>query len=234
LRYKPHPDGEVWFALERGADAAKFSIFTKEKPSRRYAETIEQYRMLDGDPSPDAALRDFLQLRRLDAHGEEIRRLIGQTAARIVLDHAAGKQRHYAPARKMKSFAAWPGVEIACADAMVADIAKPANRMFDGVFSVDALQHMPEEDIGWILDEMFAAAKSFVYVGVSSAETTRKLPNGASTPCNAQPAEWWQGQLELAAKRQPGRRWRLVVTGNDNSLKTSRSFAGGGAMASAA
>lgn len=33
LNYKPHPDGEVWFSLEREADKANFASHTEESPS---------------------------------------------------------------------------------------------------------------------------------------------------------------------------------------------------------
>ncbi len=36
LRYRAHPDAEVWLALEREADAAGFTVFTRERPSRRF------------------------------------------------------------------------------------------------------------------------------------------------------------------------------------------------------
>ncbi len=36
LRYREHPDAEVWLALEREADAAGFTVFTREHPSARF------------------------------------------------------------------------------------------------------------------------------------------------------------------------------------------------------
>ena len=36
--YHPNPRGEIWHALERAADAAGFQVFTREQPSRAYAE----------------------------------------------------------------------------------------------------------------------------------------------------------------------------------------------------
>lgn len=216
LRYKPHPDGEVWFALERGADAAKFTIFTREKPSRRFAEMMSRYRGLDG-----AMPRDFIARGRFDLHAADIGRLIAQTRAVSLMVRGASNDG--------ENSALWPGIEV-----KRVDLAGPVKGAVDGAISVDELQHVPEEDIGWLLDEMFAAAKSFVYVAVPGTAITRMSPNGSDAPCTVLPAEWWQGQLERASRRHPGPRWHLVVRGEDNSLEVSRSFAGGNKLASAA
>src|SRR3546814_8862614 len=34
LRYRDNPNGDVWFEMERAADAAGFTLFTEERPSR--------------------------------------------------------------------------------------------------------------------------------------------------------------------------------------------------------
>src|SRR3546814_17647629 len=41
LRYRDNPNGDVWFEMERAADAAGFTLFTEERPSRGYRHLLE-------------------------------------------------------------------------------------------------------------------------------------------------------------------------------------------------
>ena len=242
LRYEPHPDGEVWFSRERAADAAGFTVFTKDRPSRRYGEMMVQYKLLRSgtDKTANLAAKAVVEQRSLDLHVAEIRELLQQEGAKTVLDYGSGTGAQYLPAAGDASkpvtrrLAAWPGVRVTCYDPVMQKFDAVAQGKHDAVISVNALQHVPEEDVGWVLDEMFGAAKSFVYAAVSSAAAKQVLPNGLPAPCNIQMVEWWKGQFELASKRSPGIRWRVRAVEKNNSLKGSRSFDGIGDMEKAA
>lgn len=233
LRYEPHPDGEVWFALERAADKASFNVFTKDKPSRRHAEMIDQYRQLEaGKGSPQAAA--LVADRPLAAVAAEIAKLASQAGVSSLLDFGAGRGAGYGATGSTASHSAWPGISVTLHDPMAMAFPQPQADSYGGVISVGALQHVPEEDIGWVLDEMFKAAQSFVYVAVSTAAASQSLPNGSPAPCNVQTPEWWKGQLELAAKRRPGIRWYLRAADRTDMAGAGQFFEGSGKMARAA
>jgi hypothetical protein len=236
LRYRPHDDGEVWFALEREADEAGFTAFSKPRPSRRYAEMLEQYRLLhrNGEGSLGMAAEETFDGHSLKRHDDEIAKLIGATGARSLLDYGAGKGRFYAacpgePADgRMRSYPKWPGVKITCYDPGYAPFAAPFEGRFDGAISTDVLEHIPEEDIGWVLDEIFAAAERFVYVVAACYPARKTLPNGENAHCTLQTPEWWKGQMELASRRRPGARWTLAAVEKTGLGKRRRLFNGGG------
>ena len=161
---------------------------------------------------------------------EQSRCLILVRARGRPINHSAGEPE----TGRGKSLAAWPGVRITCYDAVNVAFSTPPKGKCDGVITVDALQHIPEEDIGWVLDEMFGSAKSFVFAAISSFPAQQELPNGMAAPCTVQPLEWWKGQFELASKRNPGIRWRVRAIEKAGSLKGSRHFEGQGEMAKAA
>jgi len=60
IRYRPHPSGAVWFNLEAQADRAGFTVFTKDRPSRRFGELLEQYRIMheEGEKKAGRASED--------------------------------------------------------------------------------------------------------------------------------------------------------------------------------
>ena len=53
------------------------------------------------------------------------------------------------------------------------------------------MEHCPEEDLSWIVDEIFSFASAFVYLNVSTAPAKRLLPNGENAHCTVRPPEWW-------------------------------------------
>jgi hypothetical protein len=242
LRYEPHPDGEVWFSRERAADAAGFNIFTKDKPSRRFGELIDQYKLLRGGDAGalSHSASALFEQTSLALHEAEIRQLLVDLGAKSVLDYGIGIDTKYQPATgeagkgSIKTRAAWPGVHVTCHDSIQQTFEVAATKKFDAVISADVLQHVPDEDMGWVLDEMFKVAKHFVYAAVSSASATHALPNGMPAPCTVQPLEWWKGQFELASKRCPGVRWRIRAIAKTGSLKGSQSSDGVGEMEKAA
>ena len=63
LRYEPHPDGEVWFNLERAADKAASRSSRRQAPSRRYAEM--SIATAAARPARESFRR---QQRRIDVH----------------------------------------------------------------------------------------------------------------------------------------------------------------------
>lgn len=186
LRYEPHPEGEVWYQLEREADAARFTSFTRERPGSNFAAAVAR----GGNGAPAAAGPE----RR---HQSEIGKLVATTAAKTALDYSAA-----APDGAARSFR---GVETTARPSSSAPFAAPVSGSYDGVVAIDALSGIPEEDVPWALDELFAAARGFVYVAVA-LDPSR--PVGGAAPL---PPEWWRLQMELAANRNPGLRWTLLT-----------------------
>ncbi|MFT4561789.1 MAG: hypothetical protein ACI9BW_001531 [Gammaproteobacteria bacterium] len=219
LNYRTHPNGDVWFALERSADAARFTVFTKEKPSQRFNNMVAQYRVLheQGEIELGLGAKETFDGHSLAKHDASVGKLVATTGAQTILDYGCGKALAYspwpgeAPASRLKARAAWPDVKICCYDPGYAPYAAPYSGRFDGVISTDVLEHIPEEDIGWVLNELFSAADKFVYVVAACYLARKMLPNGQNAHCTVMPPSWWSGQLELAAQRFPGVRWNLCT-----------------------
>lgn len=185
LRYADRPQGEVWFALEREADAARFNAFTRERPGAQFAAASARLRA-EG-PRMSAA-----EARR---HAAAVADLVNGSGATSILDCSA------AP------LDALTGVDVRKirwgADGGL--LATTVDGRYDGVVAVDTLSRLPEEDVPWALDELFAAAEQFIYVAVPADmpqddDEAERLSHG-----------WWRLQLELAEKRNPRRRWRLAT-----------------------
>lgn len=63
------------------------------------------------------------------------------------------------------------------------------------------LDQCPADDLPWLIDALFAAAGTAVYLAVA--------PVAAEQPADTE--AWWRARLRTAARRHPGRVWRLDV-----------------------
>ncbi len=63
------------------------------------------------------------------------------------------------------------------------------------------LDQCPADDLPWLIDALFAAARRAVYLVVA--------PGDAQQPADTE--LWWRQRLRTAARRHPGRGWRLDV-----------------------
>jgi hypothetical protein len=218
LRYGANANGELWHALEREADGANYTLFTKDEPSARYQELLALYASMheDGRPESGHAAKDTFKGISLTEHITPVAKLLMRTESQTLLDFGAGKGQLYKddpaqPGTRHKHMDAWPGVSVTCYDPGYAPFSDPYEGSYDGVISTDVLEHIPEEDIPWVLDDLFAQAKKFVYAVAACYPAKKIMPDGTNAHCTNQPPAWWAGQIALAARRNPGIRWVLCT-----------------------
>jgi len=219
LKYQPHPDGEVWFSLERAADKARFTLFTRERPSQRFPQFAEMHRRTHNEGVAASGTN------ALAGHEDAIARLISETGAKSVLD--------YGSASGSASHPKWPGASVTCLGGAGAPFDGPIEGSFDGVISAGVLDGVPDDDVGFVLDEMFAAAGKFVHVAVACDPDGKLIRVGDDLPLLLQSPEWWKLQLEMAARRNPGVRWVLTTAEHDSPGKRE-TFSGAGKLGEAA
>jgi hypothetical protein len=157
---------------------------------------------------------------------EEIRTLIQATGSRTVLDYGCGKAGiHKAKTLVLPNGASsgplhdyWGGVKVALYDPGVAEYSKLPQGHFDGVISTDVLEHIPEEDIPWVLREFFDYADRFVFANIASYPAKKILPNGWNAHVTVKDASWWRLQIEAAAQGWRGQAYRFVVSEKRSGL----------------
>jgi hypothetical protein len=141
-----------------------------------------------------------------------IKHLILHTGAKTLLDYGCGKGQQYLPQRlhaadegidypDMKSY--WGAQEIRCYDPAYPPFMEVPSGVFDGVVCTDVLEHCPEEDIPWILDELFAYAHRFVFANIACFPARKRLPSGGNAHCTIRPVKWWRDEIERAARPKP-------------------------------
>jgi hypothetical protein len=191
--------------------------YSRENPSARYRELIRMYQDMHvhGERFKGVAAQDTFDGRSLRKEVVRIKRLIDQTGALTILDYGSGKGGEYEPRPLViKGQGEWDSVidywgidEVTCYDPAYAPYSTLPSGRFDGVVCTDVLEHCPEEDIDWIVPEIFSFAERFVYLAVACYPAKKRLPNGENAHCTIQPPEWWRGVLLRAASERPGVVW---------------------------
>jgi hypothetical protein len=191
---------------------------SRDNPSPRYRDLLEQYRALhrDGDPKKGIAAEKMFDGRSLPPQAARIKTLIAKTGAKSLLDYGCGKGSVYAMPRFTDGLVSWNGIreywgvaQVRCYDPGYQPHSELPVGTFEGVICTDVLEHCPEEDLPWIIAELFGYAERFVYANVACYPAGKVLPNGENAHCTIRPAPFWQALFEAAASRRPGVLWEV-------------------------
>jgi mitochondrial fission protein ELM1 len=218
--YQRNPIGHTWYDLERSADAAGFQVFDRKRQSSRFQSIAAGLNAMPGGTAPalGAGAREISPL-ELD----EVRELSGRCDARRLLEVRlcdAGPDRGLR-GQLSKVDVGQIGV--------FADLPKggPPDE-FDGVVCAEGLEHLPDEDVPWVVEELFTRARRFVYVSIEEPADPRTLPDGRVLESGERGWAWWSPLFEKAGARHPGVNWKLAVCRRGRAgTRTRRQCEGG-------
>jgi hypothetical protein len=148
-----------------------------------------------------------------------IKDLVDLTNSNTLLDYGSGKGIQYKTVlpedenhteyQNLRDY--WKVSEIHCYDPAYPPHQNLPNRQFDGVISTDVLEHCHQEDMKWIIDEIFSSAKRFVFANVACYKASKSLPNGKNAHCTIRPSVWWDVVLKSIAQNYPEVKYCVLV-----------------------
>jgi hypothetical protein len=195
--------------------------FTRNNPSPRYAEMIGQYRTLHtkGEQFLGIPPEQTFPGQSLIPQVGRIKEHVLRTTAHTLLDYGSGKGQQYLPMTvRLDTGGEWPGIlaywgveSVTCYDPSYEPFSQLPEGQFDGVISTDVLEHCPEEDIPWILDEIFRYSRHFVFANVACYPAKKRLPSGENAHCTIRPRAWWEAILVEVSDRYPQVEWEVWV-----------------------
>jgi hypothetical protein len=169
--------------------------YSRTNPSSRYRELLDQYKQMHekGDERTGKPAGVTFDGRSLRAQMQRIALLVQRTGSRTLLDYGCGKGKHHAELREICN------VQLAGYDPAYppfSHLPAPA----DGVVCTDVLEHCPAEDMEWIVAELFAHARRFVFASISCIAAQKFLPSGENAHVTIQSTEYWAGIFSNAWK----------------------------------
>lgn len=192
--------------------------YSRSNPSPRYRELIALYGKMHAEEEDSlGAPGKTFDGKSLPPQATRIRDLIRRTGAMSILDYGSGKGRQYA-ARRVEipgegvhdSIQDYWGVDyIYCYDPAYPPYSRLPEGRFHGVIATDVLEHCPDDDLHWIVSEMFSFSSRFVFASVAGYKARKTLPNGENTHCTIRPADWWRELFKDIASRHRGVEWEV-------------------------
>ncbi|GAB3680105.1 ELM1/GtrOC1 family putative glycosyltransferase [Salinisphaera aquimarina] len=182
--YRANVASDLWLNIEAEADAAGFQLFHAEDPTPQFADaaTVSDERRRQFTPDLEA-FRELAQ----DAEAQSL--------------YYCG----FASAATLRTLADQSGLSVERIDTAtpLQESGRDPNRDSVDVVAADGLEQLPDLDIPWLLDRLFARATRALVVSVTLGSDRTRL-------CPADP-HWWYAQLAAAGQRFPDRHWHLVV-----------------------
>jgi hypothetical protein len=210
------------------------SNFNRSNPSSEYARLLKQYQQLhaEGDPARGIPAENFYPGKSLPFHAPAIKQMIDMTGAKTVLDYGCGKGLQYtwqdlkfkdgSTAKNMQTY--WGVDQIRCYDPAVPKFMALPNGKFDGVVSTDVLEHVPTDDVDWILNEIFAYADKFVFLNIACHMAKAILPDGNNAHTTAKPVAWWKPKIEAVSALYPHVKYHVVLENKVSFILFKHSF----------
>lgn len=147
-------------------------------------------------------------------HTKHLLQMSQDLGATTALDYGCGKALQYKLPREQdggKSLEERLGYVVTKYDPAVPEYSARPTGQFDFVWCTDVLEHVPEEAMDWVIDDLFAFTRKGLFVTVGSYPAKKQLPNGENAHVCIKPAEWWRMKFaaHAATSAQVGNDVRL-------------------------
>jgi len=201
--YQNSPEGDVWIKLEEQANQAGYELFSRTRPSSQFKELIAQSALRQTIfPAGSPLIQNVQDVLGLDEH---ISILEAKTCLWCHLGQVDDiSQNNDRKVSEQKPLAITPY-----------DLCRQTpdslpTQTFDIVYSAGALQSIPDEDIPWVLDEMFSLANSLVFVQIQADEPGTLMSGKPHSPGMQRNFEWWVSHFHTTSRRHPKIHWKFV------------------------
>jgi len=162
-------------------------MYSVINPSEEYNELVEEYKRLHKDST-------IFPGKSITKYAHYIRSIIRDNKCQTLLDYGSGKGTLYTeePNKlgkplhkflKIKDYTLYdPGLE---------EFSKLPIDTYDIVICVDVMEHLPEQDLEWIIDRIMSFGNKAIFLNIACYEALKKFPNGKNVHITVHEPEWW-------------------------------------------
>jgi hypothetical protein len=156
-------------------------------PSKEFYENLEQCRIVH-------ATRKVFSGNGVLKHRDALVRFAEEIDARSAIDFGCGKCLQYRDIDGWSLEAAL-GFEVVKYDPAVPERDTLPTTPADLLFCTDVMEHIPAQDIDYVVAQMSALAIKGMFITVATYPAKKTLPNGHNAHVTIKPAEWWQDRF---------------------------------------
>ena len=178
----------------------------KEHPSKEYLENIKYYKEMhtEGYHLIDGRKRNADEAydgKSTINYAFIIKKIIKKNQILSMLDYGCGKGYFYKNSfrigdQQIKSLKNYWKIDIDLYDPCYAEHELiNEDKVYDLTICVDVLEHIPSQDINWILYKIFKKTKKFIFLNVACYPAIALLPNGQNAHININKPDWWHKKI---------------------------------------
>lgn len=145
---------------------------------------IPQYRQLHAKHMfPGMSITPFVR---------EITEIVWLSKAKRILDYGCGEGHQYIYER---FYEAWGTKIPTMYDPAVPGLDQPPTGVFDGIICTDVLEHIPEDELDNVINDLINFSRMWVFASVCCRLAKRRFEDGTNCHVTIKPFTWWEEKL---------------------------------------
>ncbi len=198
------------------------------QPSKEYLENIEFYKKMHKE---GYYLKDGSRIATNDAYNGKstldfaklIKDIIKKNQIKTMLDYGCGKGFFYSNPfnihdQEIVSLKDYWKIDIDLYDPCYEKNSfLEETKKYDLVISIDVLEHIPSQDIDWVLEKIISKAKKYVFINVACYSAEALLPNEKNAHINVNDYNWWNNKILKLKKIYKNTKIICVCTIKENN-----------------
>jgi len=182
---------------------------SSKKPSSDFKKLIEMYKKIHKE---GAKLNNKIKKTPEETYNGEstlffadfLKKFIMKNNCKTLLDYGSGKGDCYFNEKKFGTKNIPPlkdywNIIPELYDPAVDNLKKPLNKKYDIVISVDVLEHIPRQDLFWVINEIFSLSKKIVFLNIACYPAEALLEDGRNAHVSIFDPMWWCGFITAIA-----------------------------------
>jgi 2-polyprenyl-3-methyl-5-hydroxy-6-metoxy-1,4-benzoquinol methylase len=183
---------------------------SRKNPSERYEELVEKYKEIH------AKGLGYFNGKSLLKYVPQVHQKLIAHECKTLLDYGAGKGLLYTDqcanvqpllsggkvmTRPLQEL--WNLTSHRCYDPAYEEHSTKPRGKFDAVISIDVLEHINEDDLEWVLNEIFSYSKKMVFLNVACFKAAKHFKDGENVHISVFNPEWWYVLVSDIMKSYP-------------------------------
>ena len=203
---------------------------SEKLPSREYLQHLDCYKQMHKNGF------DLMSGNRRNSHeayngqstlafAKLIRDIIKKNQIKTLLDYGCGKGFFYDNElnigdQNLKSLRSYWDIKIDLYDPCYEKHSQlDEKKLYDMVMSIDVLEHIPSQDIDWVLERIISKANKYVFINVACYSAVALLPTGNNAHITVKSPEWWNQKILLLKKKYKNTKIICVCTLKNNNKR---------------